>query len=399
MKKLRIAFLTNEFVIENPSSGGLASYLNRITRVLHEQGHEPVVFVQKRLSDTPAIIDHDGIRVEHISPQQGFVIRLSRYFERHFLKSPWGGSTGFLAASWALGQAVEREHKARPFDFIHSASVGACGLFIRRLPGRPHLVRLSSDRQLLFEVEGLNTLGSRLMGRLERFALRRADAAYAPSRFLADYCRESRGDDIKVIRPPFFLDAAPLERVPIQLQGRYLIHFGRLGVVKGTDVLAKALLLVWQQEPAFRMIWAGRVTNPGDYEACHLLWGEFAGNVQWLGAIQKPLLYALIKGAVASVLPSRVDNLPNTVIESLLLGTPVIGSRGASIDELVEPALNGELVPIADEVALAEAMLRLWRDEAPYSRGKISLGDVFRESEPRVAAERLLGLASEFQSK
>ncbi len=37
---LRIAFLTATFVTE-PNSGGMGAYLHRLTKVLHELGHEP----------------------------------------------------------------------------------------------------------------------------------------------------------------------------------------------------------------------------------------------------------------------------------------------------------------------------------------------------------------------
>jgi glycosyltransferase involved in cell wall biosynthesis len=45
------------------------------------------------------------------------------------------------------------------------------------------------------------------------------------------------------------------------------------------------------------------------------------------GSLSKSELYAVLQRADAAVLPSQVDNLPNTVIESLMFGIPVIGSR------------------------------------------------------------------------
>jgi glycosyltransferase involved in cell wall biosynthesis len=55
-----------------------------------------------------------------------------------------------------------------------------------------------------------------------------------------------------------------------------------------------------------------------------------------------------------------VDNLPNTAIESLTRGVPVIGSAGASIDELVIDGIDGLLVPIGDTDTLAKSMAATW---------------------------------------
>jgi glycosyltransferase involved in cell wall biosynthesis len=93
------------------------------------------------------------------------------------------------------------------------------------------------------------------------------------------------------------------------------------------------------------------------------------------------------------VIPSRVDNLPNTLIESLLLNVPVIGSLGASIDELIEPGISGDLVPIGDPTALAGAMLKAWRREVPWIEGKFPLSRIIDQMEPSTAAANLLRLA------
>ncbi len=43
------------------------------------------------------------------------------------------------------------------------------------------------------------------------------------------------------------------------------------------------------------------------------------------------------------VIPSIQDNLPNTVVESLLCGTPVVGFRTGGIPDMIKPGFNGEL--------------------------------------------------------
>jgi len=104
-------------------------------------------------------------------------------------------------------------------------------------------------------------------------------------------------------------------------------------------------------------------------------------------------VYAVLRRAEVAVIPSRVDNLPNTVIESLLFHIPVIGSRGASIDELIEPGKTGELVPIGQPAALADALVRAWRREVPWRAGRLPQPAIIDQMEPRIATMNLLRLA------
>jgi len=99
--------------------------------------------------------------------------------------------------------------------------------------------------------------------------------------------------------------------------------------------LAEALPIVWRQEPSFTMVWAGQARRwtangqevfPNMFAEYSRLWGEHTSRVLYLGEIEKPHLYAVLKRADATVLPSACDNLPNTAIESLSLGVPVIGT-------------------------------------------------------------------------
>jgi len=56
------------------------------------------------------------------------------------------------------------------------------------------------------------------------------------------------------------------------------------------------------------------------------------------------------------VIPSLQDNLPNTIIESMLCGTPVAGFRTGGIPEMIEHKVNGYLAPCKSSEELAEGM-------------------------------------------
>jgi glycosyltransferase involved in cell wall biosynthesis len=71
-------------------------------------------------------------------------------------------------------------------------------------------------------------------------------------------------------------------------------------------------------------------------------------------------LYPVIEGAQLVVLPSLVDNLPNACLEAMGLGKAVIGTKGATFDELITDGVNGFLVPPNNPAALAEKLTSVW---------------------------------------
>ena len=67
-------------------------------------------------------------------------------------------------------------------------------------------------------------------------------------------------------------------------------------------------------------------------------------NVEYLGFKKGDELYRIISEASISVCPSEMyENCPFSVIESISLGTPVIGAKIGGIPELIEEEITGEL--------------------------------------------------------
>lgn len=62
------------------------------------------------------------------------------------------------------------------------------------------------------------------------------------------------------------------------------------------------------------------------------------------------------------VLPSLGEGISNTILEAMATGLPVIATAVGGNLELVKPGVNGELVPVNDVQALAEAIDELARE-------------------------------------
>ncbi|UPT73615.1 MAG: glycosyltransferase [Elusimicrobiota bacterium] len=134
---------------------------------------------------------------------------------------------------------------------------------------------------------------------------------------------------------------------------------GRLDRQKGFSVLVHAMARL--KKTGVRCVILGEGPERPRLEALireHALessvWlpGERADVAAWLSAFD------------VACLPSLWEGLPNTLLEEMALGLPVVASAVDGVPEVVENGRNGVLVPPADAPALAKALGALAADPA-----------------------------------
>lgn len=140
----------------------------------------------------------------------------------------------------------------------------------------------------------------------------------------------------------------------------YVLYFGRYSEEKGIGTLLEAARAL----PDIPFVFAGS----GPME--HLL--KDIPNVRNVGFQTGEALHKLIREAKFSIYPSEwYENCPFSVIESQMLGTPVIGSNIGGIPELIVTGKTGELYESKNTEQLTITIQNLWDDPdriAQYSR-------------------------------
>lgn len=194
-----------------------------------------------------------------------------------------------------------------------------------------------------------------------------------PSRWLADCAKSSsllcdrrievipNAVDTSIFYPRDRMEARiklglPLEAPLLLFAAHNILHDWN----KGFDLWAKALRCLAAAVPTARAILIG---NNGEMIPGLPL------PVHDLGALSPESMALAINAADAVVVPSRMENLPNMVAESLASGTPVAAFAVGGIPEMIQNGKTGYLARPHDTDDLAGAIINL-----------LQRGDHFRDA-------------------
>ena len=109
-----------------------------------------------------------------------------------------------------------------------------------------------------------------------------------------------------------------------------LIYFGRLSKEKGIITLLKSLATL--KNVTLKIVGTG----PEEFYIKQFIKDKKLFNIKLLGYCKGDVLWQHITSARFTVVPSEwYENNPMTIIESLMLGVPVIGSRIGGIPEII----------------------------------------------------------------
>jgi len=155
----------------------------------------------------------------------------------------------------------------------------------------------------------------------------------------------------------------------------------RLDPVKDLAMLLRAFARVAQRHSAVHLILVGDGPERGALSSDTDRLG-LSGKVHFAGTRpNRPNLHALFD---VSVLTSLSEGFPNTIVEAMAAGRPIVATRVGGVPDAVEDGRSGLLVEAGDDEAFARALATLLQDDTK----RATLG-----SEARERARRLFHLS------
>ena len=295
-------------------------------------------------------------------------------------------------ARYPVLPALRFVHRTRPdVVFATLRMIVTLGLVHRLLPhGTRLVVRPASPVTVdLAALVKLSVLKHRLARRVVLAALRNADGVVCQSRSMRTDLADVRGgvSNLYIVANP--IDVAKIGRAAaneVTLPGApSLVSVARLVPLKGYDLLLRALVTVRAQHPGVHLTIIGDGPERGRLETQVRELG-LERTVSLVGYRPEPLPY--VRAADLFVLASRYDAFPNSALEALACGTPIVltDCPGANA-ELVRPGLNGELAAASEPGAVAQALDRAIANLGSYERAAITADCDARYATSRIVAQ------------
>lgn len=198
-----------------------------------------------------------------------------------------------------------------------------------------------------------------------RPSLRRCATLVVPSGFLeAVFAR--RGWPAVVV--PNIVDTQRFRPGEPQTGARFHVVVARnLEPIYDNATALAAMARLVQRRPEARMTVAGSGPEHDDLRALARQLG-LESVVHFAGRLDRDAMADLYRQADVVLNPSRVDNMPNSLLEAMASGVPVVSTDVGGVPYIVQHGHTACLVPAGDDEAMAAALQRLADEPAERQR-------------------------------
>lgn len=345
---MNILFVSTYYPKRGEPTTGFPNYLYRVSLSLIQLGHKPIIL---------SIGGWDGHRTER--GIEIWTISVRTYHKHR--SEPLNYVSSALQTGYALNRKISELLKKLHIDIIQFTSFYGIALFYHgKVPAVLRLTSYAKTALSSYQTHSPETV--RVMALIERVSSHRCNVIFAPYKKNAIEFGRDCGRKVKIIETPFVND---VEEYDYQFYNHYLygkkyvLFFGTLYAEKGIFVIAEILEKFLESNPDYYFVFLGdeyRINGENSTRLLQEKAGKYVDRIIISNALAHKQLYPVINAADFVVLPSFMENLSNACIEAMYFERVVIGTDGASFEQLIKHGENGLLCQIGNSQDLLEKM-------------------------------------------
>lgn len=344
-------------------ANGISTYVHWMTQALERGGHKVSIFTH---------ILESGAQSPRVHRVHGDRDRIRRIGERIVGRTRSDEDRLFDFGSVIGGQML-KVHRREPIDVVEMEETFGWFRAVQSITALPLVVRLHGPAFLT-----LNALGQKSFARrrqdAEAQSLPTASAITAPSRVvltrtMGQFALSAR--QLRQINNPLALASdTPTWRLK-SCDRQAILFVGRFDWLKGADVVLKAFGLLARRSKSLKLIFVGPDHGMPDVDGSTVsiqtylrrhLAPSIGDRVDYRGPLSQEQVAQLRVRSMVTVLASRWETQPYTLLEAMLQGCPVVSSDAGACPESVEDGVTGLLAASGDADGLAARIWALLED-------------------------------------
>lgn len=326
--------------------GGIATYCLHTANMMSQKGHEITIFISDHSIDCPLqILNENLIRIVKFRPGEkdiykylGYVAALSYDISEiieEFIKNE--GNPDVIEFQDYLGISYFTIQKKK-----------VCWKYLKeaRILVTVHTPKFICD---YYDQAPVYNISNYWTAEMERYSICAADTVISPSVYLLNELSnyiDLNNVDRHVVPNPFSINSD--NNGNLNIEKNEVIFFGRLQYLKGIDYILNRFSNLWDNGSQIPLKLIGSDTY---FYPKNKMWSDYINQkfrkyinknlIIFEGILPLDKLYNRLKKAHVIIIPSRFENFPYTVIESMALGKIVLVSDSGGQRELVENNKNG----------------------------------------------------------
>lgn len=387
----------------NLQPNGIVKYLDIMEKELSAQGHDCFIFTDNIYGKDTYSNVIDFSKADHCFHEKGLYGIIKKIRRKIGFETSAEKFYPVMKSLTCCIQEIENKNN-RGFDiFEMEESFGAVKYLLENI-STPVVIKLHGPWFLNGEVLGVlkdNAFYDRV--KAEGEAITAAAGVTAPSENVLNEVRKYYGvelPDAKVIHNPVEVVSENKKWNFNKCKKNQILFVGRFDKHKGGDVVIRAFNLVAKKNKKATLIFAGpdsgimfkgKNISIDEYINKNICDADIIKRIHILGEITSDKANSLRRESHITLVASRYETFSYTVVESMAMGCPTIGTNIGGISEIIKNNETALFAEVANFDGLAEKISLLLADsELAIELGKNAAIDIENRFNPhKIASETL----------